>query len=98
MADVRRLPAPVTDVWNWQMRAACRDLDPSLFFHPEKERGATRIQRETRAKQVCASCPVRVPCRTHALSTREPYGVWGGLTQSDRLAILRADAGVTARR
>ena len=23
-------------------------------------------------------------CRTHALAVREPYGVWGGLTEDER--------------
>jgi WhiB family redox-sensing transcriptional regulator len=91
MADVRRRPAPVTDIWNWQMRAACQGLDTSMFFHPERERGPTRVQRERRAKQVCFGCPVRAQCRAHALSVREPYGVWGGLTESERLGIIRAD-------
>lgn len=92
MADVRRLPAPVTDIWNWQMRASCRDLDASMFFHPERERGPSRTRREQRAKQVCAACPVRAQCREHALSVREPYGVWGGLSESERLGIIRDDA------
>lgn len=25
MADVRRLPTPVTEIWDWQIRGACRD-------------------------------------------------------------------------
>ena len=25
-------------------------------------------------------------CRTHALAVREPYGVWGGLTEEERAA------------
>ena len=34
MADTRRLPVPVTDIWDWQMRGACRGMDSALFFHP----------------------------------------------------------------
>jgi WhiB family redox-sensing transcriptional regulator len=29
-------------------------------------------------------------CREHALSVQEPYGVWGGLSESDRREILEA--------
>ncbi|MET0189601.1 MAG: WhiB family transcriptional regulator [Pseudonocardia sediminis] len=90
MADIRRLPVPVTDIWNWQMRAACRNLDSAVFFHPEKERGPTRVRRERLAKQVCAGCPVREMCRDHALAVREPYGVWGGLSETERTAIHRS--------
>ena len=75
MADTRRLPAPVTEVWNWQMRGACRGMDSGFFFHPENERGPARALRETRAKEVCRRCPVLEECRRHALAAHEPYGV-----------------------
>lgn len=88
MADIRRLPVPVTDLWDWQLRGACRDVDSALFFHPEGARGPTRTAREARAQAICASCPVIEACRRHALSVQEPYGVWGGLTESDRVALL----------
>jgi WhiB family redox-sensing transcriptional regulator len=37
---------------------------------------------------MCLRCPVRRECADHALLTREPYGVWGGLTEDDRSAVL----------
>jgi WhiB family transcriptional regulator, redox-sensing transcriptional regulator len=89
MADTRRLPVPVTDIWDWQMRGACRGMDSALFFHPEGERGPARSGREAQAKQICASCPVLDQCRTHALAVHEPYGVWGGLSESERDVIVR---------
>ncbi len=88
MADTRWLPAPVTEVWDWQINGACRGLD-SAFFHPEGERGPARAARETRAKQICRGCPVLQRCRTHALNAHEPYGVWGGLSESERDTIIR---------
>ena len=91
MADVRRLPVPVTDIWDWQMRGACRGMNSDLFFHPERERGPARAIREARAKTVCRTCPVLERCRQHALAVREPYGVWGGLSVSERNEILHAD-------
>jgi WhiB family redox-sensing transcriptional regulator len=89
MADIRRLPIPVTDLWEWQLRGACRDMDSSLFFHPDGARGPTRIVREVHAQAICATCPVIQACRRHALTVQEPYGVWGGLTESDRANLLR---------
>jgi WhiB family transcriptional regulator, redox-sensing transcriptional regulator len=89
MADTRRLPVPVADIWDWQMRGACRGMDSAFFFHPEGERGAARVGREARAKQVCQSCPVLEQCRRHALAVEEPYGVWGGLSESERDEIVR---------
>jgi len=49
------------------------------------------IQMENADKAVCASCPVIAACRAHALAVQEPYGIWGGLSEDDRLAILGKD-------
>ena len=51
-------------------------------------------RREAAAKQVCARCPVVDPCRAHALSVREPYGVWGGMSEAERDEELAATIGV----
>jgi WhiB family redox-sensing transcriptional regulator len=89
MADTRRLPTPVTDLWDWQIHAACRGMDSMMFFHPEGERGPARSGRDARAKLICAGCPVLERCRAHALAVEEPYGVWGGLSEAERDVILR---------
>lgn len=90
MADIRRLPGPILEAWDWQVRGACRGMDSSFFFHPDGERGPRREQRAARAKAICARCPVIEPCRTHALAAREPYGVWGGLTEDERRVLVRS--------
>jgi WhiB family transcriptional regulator, redox-sensing transcriptional regulator len=88
VADTRRLPGPNADLWDWQLRGACRGMDSSFFFHPDGERGPSRANREARAKAICQRCPVLVQCRRHALAVREPYGIWGGLSESEREQIL----------
>lgn len=88
MANVRRLPGPVADVWDWQLLGVCRGKDSAQFFHPDGERGSSRNRREMAAKNVCHACPVRAQCAAHALAVREPYGVWGGFTESERLRLL----------
>jgi WhiB family redox-sensing transcriptional regulator len=93
MADIRRLPGPNADRWEWQLQGACRGEDSSLFFHPEGERGPSRAAREIAAKEVCARCPVVGPCRAQALATREPYGVWGGMSESERDEAIAAATG-----
>jgi len=85
--DISRLPGPVADLWEWQVRGACLKADPTLFFHPEGERGPMRRDRDAAAKAVCAPCPVIRECREHALAVREPFGVWGGLTEDEREEI-----------
>jgi WhiB family redox-sensing transcriptional regulator len=87
MADVSRLPGPIADVWEWQLAGACRGVDATVFFHPEGERGSARQAREQAAKAICADCPVLRECARHALAVREPYGVWGGLSEDDRAAV-----------
>ena len=84
MANIARLPMPLLDVYDWQFEGACRDADPALFFSPESERGPRRRARETAAKLYCQCCPVIDLCLQHALQVQEPYGVWGGLTPSER--------------
>lgn len=88
MADISRLPGPVLQLWDWQLRAACRGTDPEVFFHPDGERGPARSARERAAKAICVTCPVRRQCAAHALAVREPYGVWGGLSEDDREEML----------
>lgn len=89
MANLTRLPGPNADLWDWQLEAACRGMDSGLFFHPDRERGEARARREEQAKAICAACPVRQACLDHALAVREPYGVWGGLTEHERAELLR---------
>ncbi|MFI6843115.1 WhiB family transcriptional regulator [Kitasatospora sp. NBC_00085] len=89
MTDTSRLPGALDHYWNWQARAACRGGDTALFFHPAGERGQAHDEREQEAKRVCARCPVRRACLEHALRVHETYGVWGGLTESERAVLLR---------
>jgi WhiB family transcriptional regulator, redox-sensing transcriptional regulator len=88
MTNVTRLPGPIADVWDWQRLGLCRGRDSAQFFHPDGERGASRGRREAAAKNVCRACPVRAECAAQALATREPYGVWGGFTEGERLRLL----------
>ncbi len=88
MSETSRLPKPVIDNWQWQFEGACRSLPTEMFFHPDGERGPRRRARENAAKAVCATCPVLAACRAHALASQEPYGIWGGLTEDERLEII----------
>ncbi|MGA4692320.1 MULTISPECIES: WhiB family transcriptional regulator [Rhodococcus] len=76
--------SPDAELQPWQSRADCRLIDPSIFFPPDDESRGMRQRRERTAKQICTSCPVRIPCRDYALETRERHGIWGGTSESDR--------------
>ena len=70
----------------WREAAACRDTDPELFF-PISSRGQSREQGE-RAKDFCTRCPVVRCCLEFALRTRQMHGVWGGMTEEERIHKL----------
>ncbi len=74
----------------WQYRASCRGEEAEMFFAPNYfERKEEKDLREARAKAICAACPVRVECLEYALANREPHGIWGGLNESERKALIR---------
>jgi WhiB family redox-sensing transcriptional regulator len=66
---------------DWTLRAACGDEAPDSLFVS----GAA----QHRAKSVCKGCPVRTECLADALDNRVEFGVWGGLTERERRALLR---------
>ncbi|WP_053851826.1 WhiB family transcriptional regulator [Streptomyces sp. NRRL B-24085] len=72
---------------SWRERAACRDVDPDLFF-PIGTAGLTLVQVDE-AKAVCARCPVRERCLQWALAAGQVEGIWGGTTESERRATRR---------
>ena len=89
MAAISRLPMPIQETYEWQYLGACRGVDPETFFSPDAERGPRRRARESAAKALCAVCPVITECLDHALTVREPYGVWGGLNINERDSLLQ---------
>lgn len=93
----KRLPPARTDVYDWQLRGACRGRDLRTFFHPDGERGAARARRRAAAKAICQTCPVIDACLKHALAVREPYGVWGGMSEEERGRLLASGTGATAQ-
>lgn len=74
----------------WTGRAACRNAAPDELF----VQGAA----QNRAKSVCVGCPVRTECLADALDNRVEFGVWGGLSERERRALLRRRPGVQSWR
>lgn len=64
------LPRP-----GWHRHAACRGVDPELFF-------PNRGENTQEAKAICATCPVKAEC--HEAGRFEHYGIWGGTTRKER--------------
>ncbi|MFD6921884.1 WhiB family transcriptional regulator [Streptomyces sp. NPDC059944] len=66
---------------DWSEDAACRTGDSDALFADGPG--------QRRAKTICTVCPVRTECLVDALDNRFEWGVWGGLTERERRALLR---------
>ncbi|OEJ36230.1 WhiB family transcriptional regulator [Streptomyces agglomeratus] len=66
---------------HWSDAAACRGTDPDELF--------ANTAGQKRAKTICAGCPVRIECLAEALDNQVEFGVWGGMTERERRALLR---------
>ena len=73
---------------DWTSLAACNATDPDELFVS----GAA----QNRAKAVCNGCLVRTECLADALDNRVEFGVWGGMTERERRALLRRRPEVTS--
>ena len=77
----------VNEDQSWAARAACANEPPDSLF----VRGAA--QREARVR--CFRCEVRLQCLADALESGASFGVWGGLTERERRALIRQYPNVT---
>lgn len=66
----------------WQAQALCAQTGPDFFF---PEPGSSVRE----AKRICAMCELRPACLDYALANDERFGVWGGLSEKERLALRR---------
>ena len=76
--------------WNWRAAARCRTEDADGLFVV----GA----RQREARQLCRGCAVRTECLAHALDHRIEFGMWGGMTERERRALLRRRPNVSSWR
>ena len=81
---------PMSASGEWTVYAACRTTDPDTLF----VQGAA----QNRAKVICSGCQVRTECLADALDNRVEFGVWGGMTERERRALLRRRPQVTSWR
>jgi WhiB family redox-sensing transcriptional regulator len=80
---------------SWRHRAACRHEDPELFF-PVGTAGPA-MEQISKAKAVCGRCAVISTCLAWAMEHGQTNGVWGGLSEGERLALRRRNARARAR-
>jgi WhiB family transcriptional regulator, redox-sensing transcriptional regulator len=65
----------------WVSKARCSSADPDeMFVLGAKQRKAAAI---------CRQCPVIAECAADALDNQVEFGVWGGMTERQRRALLK---------
>lgn len=70
---------------DWMADAPCATVDPEVFFPADGVNA-------TAAKKICATCPVATQCLTYALADPSTMGIWGGTSNSQRVAMRRTAA------
>lgn len=63
----------------------CQQTGPELWFQ-EHGTSSYRI-----ARSLCNRCPVRVKCLDFALKNSEEFGMWGGLSPTERKLLRRGN-------
>lgn len=76
--------------YDWRDDSACQTEDPELFFPSGTDGGWKSTIYE--AKAICARCPVATECLTFAFDEGITYGIFGGLTDHERLKLRRRRA------
>lgn len=75
---------------DWMAQAACRGIDPNLFF-PTRPQGEGTGGEMAAAKDVCQGCPVREVCLDYGMDER--FGVFGGKSERERRRLRRGRGG-----
>ena len=75
------IPGFETEDREWTKHAACKDMDPNIFFRDPYTEGEWTANE---AIEICQGCPVRQDCLDYAVKYRIQYGIWGGLRLADR--------------
>lgn len=68
----------------WIDQAACRSTTTPDQWFPEPGHG---VKDDVRA--LCHGCPVRFECLDYAVTWKIRYGVWGGLSFTERRRLHR---------
>ncbi|MFE9095705.1 WhiB family transcriptional regulator [Streptomyces sp. NPDC007264] len=66
----------------WQEQALCAQTGADFFF---PEPGSSVRE----AKRICGLCGIRSACLAYALENDERFGVWGGLSEKERMNLRR---------
>jgi WhiB family redox-sensing transcriptional regulator len=75
------------DIWLRDARCRSAGVPTGIFFSED-------LGEITRAKAICAECPVMLSCLEAAVARGEPWGVWGGqLFLNGRMVLVKRRRG-----
>lgn len=68
---------------DWPNLAKCGrgQVNPDKLFLPGKEQNVT--------KKYCRDCVVKIECLANALDNKIEVGIWGGMSERERRALLK---------
>lgn len=81
------MTTPTIALPDWRDLAACRGIDPNVFFVEQHEDHRPALV-------VCRACPVRLECAADSLAIEVQHqglahGVFGGLAPTARVKLIR---------
>ncbi|HSX31258.1 MAG TPA: WhiB family transcriptional regulator [Candidatus Saccharimonadales bacterium] len=82
-AELAAVLGPVAvEEGDWQDDALCSQIGSEAFF-------LNRGESATDAKKICSLCEVQNDCLEYALGQADLFGIWGGLSKSERDQLRR---------
>jgi WhiB family redox-sensing transcriptional regulator len=72
---------------DWPAQGVCREIDPDLWFPDQGDGGSHR-----KGQGDLLLVPGGRRVQGVAISSREPFGIWGGLSPRDREKLRKAAA------
>ena len=87
---------PKYDEVDWE-RAECRGMYTDLFYDVEEQRNVEAYFFINAVRETCARCPIWRDCFQYAYE-HERYGVWGGMTSSERASFYNPEKYPNQRR
>jgi WhiB family redox-sensing transcriptional regulator len=79
MAELKGTMDLLAEVGIWD-GALCQQSDPEVWFDPK----TVDI-----AKEICDDCPLRIQCARYAIENEIEHGVWGGMSEQDRVQAIK---------
>lgn len=86
--EIYRVPDQVRDD-RWKEDGLCWNTAPPGERETPFFPGGEGPEHYAEAKMICRACPVIDDCLEYAMQTKQPAGVWGGLTPAERIRLRK---------